>query len=63
MKINKDTFEQNTETHNHNTHLRLDLHIHFCKTNVFKKGIVKFFFFWHDPPQWARASIHAPGGI
>jgi hypothetical protein len=32
--------DQNIVVHSHNTHQKLNLHVQFCRTNVFKNGVM-----------------------
>jgi hypothetical protein len=32
--------DQNIVVHNHNTHQKLNLHVQFCRANVFKNGVM-----------------------
>jgi hypothetical protein len=32
--------KQNAGIHNHNTCQKLNLHVHFCRTDAFKKGVI-----------------------
>jgi hypothetical protein len=40
IKINFEKLKQNTEIHSHSTHQKLNLHVQFCRKNVFKSSVV-----------------------
>jgi hypothetical protein len=40
IKVNIEKFHKNAEIHSHNTCQKLNLHVQFCRTDVFKNGVV-----------------------
>jgi hypothetical protein len=41
IKLHTEKLVQNSAIHNHNTCQKLNLHIQFCRTNAFKKNLMK----------------------
>jgi hypothetical protein len=40
IKKYKDTLEQNVQFHNYDTQRKLDLHVQFCNTDLFRRSVV-----------------------
>jgi hypothetical protein len=40
IKVNIEKLQKNAEIHSHNTRQKLNLHVQFCRTDVFKNGVV-----------------------
>jgi hypothetical protein len=40
IKKYKGSLEQNVQVHNYNTRKKMDLHVHYCRKDLFKKSVV-----------------------